>query len=82
VRPENPLEELQVCLTDLLSSIHFAFSSLGIRSGNLSLADDHLVLANEAIEKFGKGRNIQLNGMYNYIAGRVRLDQGRIPESM
>lgn len=62
--------------------IHFAFCSLGVRSGNLELADRHLDLANESIEKFGSGRNIQLNGMYNYIGGRIRLDQGRIQESI
>ncbi|KAK0120265.1 hypothetical protein ONS95_011670 [Cadophora gregata] len=62
--------------------IHFAFISLGLRSKNLTLAEEHLVLANKAIENFGNGRNLQLGGMYNYFGGRVRLDQGRIPESI
>ncbi|OKL62715.1 hypothetical protein UA08_01361 [Talaromyces atroroseus] len=62
--------------------IHFAFGSLGVRSGNLELADSHLVLANETIEKFGPGRNIQLDGMYNYIGGRIRLGQGKFQESI
>jgi hypothetical protein len=72
-------EKLQFADT---TRVHFAFTSLGPRSGDLALADKHLKLADDAIGEFGRGRNIQLNGMYNHCAGRVRLDQARIPESM
>jgi hypothetical protein len=66
----------------MINRIHFCFISLGLRSGDLTLADNHLALADDAIGEFGRGRNIQLNGMYNYFAGRVRLGQGRVQESM
>lgn len=64
-------------------SIHLAFCSFGLRSGNLDLAECHLVLAKSSIEKFSSGRtNNQLDGMYAYLGGRIKLCQGSIEESM